>query len=159
MIYTSYCAIVKNLFSAKSYISYRPSLTLDKKEDILYNIKLLKESFMVIKKHYTDVKEKPVNMDGAKNTTIRWLIAEKDGAKNYAMRLFELEKDGNTPEHSHNWEHEVFVLSGKGALVDENGREHPLEPGKFAYVKPNELHQFKNKGDEDFIFLCIIPLP
>jgi len=112
----------------------------------------------MIVKSCDEVEMKEVKEEGAKNVYIQWLIDEKIG-DNFAMRIFVIKKGGHTPLHRHDWEHEVFVLSGKGALVDENGREHPLEPGKFAYVKPNELHQFKNKGDEDFIFLCIIPLP
>ncbi|HDN95842.1 MAG: cupin domain-containing protein [Thermoplasmata archaeon] len=112
----------------------------------------------MIVKRCDEVEMEEVKEEGAKNVYIQWLIDEKIG-DNFAMRRFVIKKGGHTPLHRHDWEHEVFVLSGKGALVDENGREHPLEPGKFAYVKPNELHQFKNKGDEDFIFLCIIPLP
>ncbi|KAA0000477.1 MAG: cupin domain-containing protein [Thermoplasmata archaeon] len=74
------------------------------------------------------------------------------------MRRFVVGKGGYTPLHKHDWEHEVFVLGGEGALVDENGNELPLKKDYFAFVPPNEIHQFKNVGDEDFIFLCIIPI-
>ncbi len=112
---------------------------------------------MVIKKHYTEVTDEIVDMAGTKNTTIRWLLAKKDGAENYAMRLFTVQKDGHTPEHSHDWEHEVFTLEGKGMLVTEEGN-FPLSPGDFAYVQPMALHQFRNVGDKPFKFLCIIPI-
>lgn len=112
---------------------------------------------MVIKKHYSEVKDEVVDMAGAKNTTIRWLLAKKDGAKNYAMRLFTVQKDGNTPEHSHDWEHEVFALEGSGLLSTEDG-DFTLNEGDFAYVPPMVMHQFKNVGDKPFKFLCIIPI-
>lgn len=111
---------------------------------------------MIVKNH-EEVEMEDVEEEGAKNVKIQWLIDEKIG-KNFAMRRFTIKKDGYTPLHKHDWEHEVFVLSGRGALVDSNGNEKELLPGKFAYVEPNELHQFRNKGDDDFIFLCIIPL-
>ena len=109
-------------------------------------------------KNYKEIDIENVKDEGAKNVKIQWLIDEKVG-RTFAMRRFVIKKDGHTPLHRHEWEHEIFVLAGEGALVDENGNEHPLKPGNFAYVEPNELHQFKNKGNEDFIFLCMIPLP
>ncbi len=112
--------------------------------------------FMIVK-NYKEIDEKEINEEGAKNVKIQWLIDEKI-APNFAMRRFIVGKYGYTPLHNHDWEHEVFVLSGRGALIDENGKEHELLSGKFAFVKPNETHQFKNKGEEDFIFLCMIPL-
>ena len=112
----------------------------------------------MIVKNEADVEAQEVDEEGAKGVTIQWLIDDKTGAPNFAMRRFVIEKDGHTPLHNHDWEHEVFVLNGKGALVDENGNEMPLNKNNFAFVPPNETHQFKNVGDEDFIFLCIIPL-
>jgi len=31
--------------------------------------------------------------------------------------------------------------------VNEAGREQPLKAGYFAFVNPNEKHQYRNKGD------------
>ncbi len=112
---------------------------------------------MVVKKHFTEVTEEKVDVAGAKNATIRWLIAKKDGADKFALRMFVLKKDGFTPEHSHNWEHEIFALEGEGMLATEEG-DLPLKPGDFAYVPPMALHQFRNRGAADFKFLCIIPV-
>ncbi|MEM1514227.1 MAG: cupin domain-containing protein [Candidatus Thermoplasmatota archaeon] len=111
----------------------------------------------MIVKNYKEIDESEVKEEGAKNVKIQWLIDEKI-APNFAMRRFVVGRNGYTPFHKHDWEHEVFVLSGVGALIDENGKEHELKPGNFALVMPNEMHQFKNKGKEDFIFLCLIPL-
>ena len=35
---------------------------------------------------------------------------------------------------------------------------HAVEPGDFAFVPPDEEHQFVNAGDVAFEFLCIVPL-
>jgi len=113
---------------------------------------------LMIAKSESDVKADEVSEEGAKNVTIQWLIDNRIGAPNFAMRRFVVGKGGYTPLHKHDWEHEVFVLKGEGALVDENGNEIPLKKDHFAFVPPNEVHQFKNVGDEDFIFLCVIPI-
>jgi len=109
-------------------------------------------------KRYDEVEIEDVKEGGASNVKIQWLIDEKIG-RTFAMRRFVVEKGGHTPLHHHDWEHGVFVLEGEGALVDKNGKEYPLRPGNFAFVEPNEIHQFVNKGENNFIFLCIIPLP
>lgn len=106
--------------------------------------------------HYTDVEAEKPDEEGAENVTIRWLITKKDGAKNFAMRLFELQRGGCSPWHQHDWEHEVFILEGKGKLVSEKGEEE-LKPGDVVFVPPMEWHQFKQDGKEILKFLCLIP--
>ncbi len=112
----------------------------------------------MIVKSESEVKPAEVTEGGAENTTIQWLIDAKVGAPNFAMRRFVVRKGGYTPLHKHDWEHEVFVLNGEGILVGEGGKEMPLKKNYFAFVPPNELHQFRNAGNEDFIFLCVIPI-
>lgn len=108
-------------------------------------------------KHISGVERKDASKEGAKNATIQWLIDDKIGAKNFSMRRFEVKKNGYTPLHSHDWEHEVYVLSGKG-IVRMGKDEYPLVKDKFAYVPPNVPHQFMNTTDENLVFLCVIPL-
>jgi quercetin dioxygenase-like cupin family protein len=86
----------------------------------------------------------------------RVLIGNKLGAPNFVMRLFTLEKDGFSPRHTHDWEHEVFVLKGK--LEVFNGEEYVIaEEGDFVFVPPNVEHQFKNINDGESQFICVIP--
>lgn len=106
--------------------------------------------------NYKNVELEDVNVEGAKNTKIRWLISQKDTAPNFAMRMFEVEVGGNTPYHTHKWEHEVFILKGEGALRTENG-EKPFKAWDVVYVDPMKIHQFINKGDEKMYFLCVVP--
>ena len=110
----------------------------------------------MIVKHFIEVKEEEVKVEGAKNTTIRWLLGEDSHAPNFYLRMFEVKQDGHSPYHTHEWEHEVFVLEGEGKL-NTKGKSYDLKPGSFALVEPNEEHQFENTGKGVLKFLCIIP--
>ncbi len=106
--------------------------------------------------HYTDVEETEVNMEGVKDTTIRWLINKDDGAPNFAMRMFTMGPGGHTPYHSHDWEHEVFIVEGEGFLVTEKG-EGPMKAGDIILMPANQMHQFKNSQSGKMRFLCLVP--
>jgi len=110
---------------------------------------------MIVRK-IEEVRQDKVEMEGAKSAKIRWLISKDDGAPVFAMREFEIEPGGYTPYHSHDFEHEVFVLSGNGIVAGEEG-EHKLEPGVVVFVPGGEKHNFKNNGDEVLRFLCLVP--
>jgi quercetin dioxygenase-like cupin family protein len=105
----------------------------------------------------SEVEKVKVEMDGAKDVEIRWLISKKDGAPNFAMRMFELKPDGCTPLHTHPHEHEVFIVEGNGVFVCQ-GNEYEFGPEHVIFAPPAEEHQFKNTGDSILRFLCLIPL-
>ena len=106
--------------------------------------------------HYQDVELQPVDMPGSKHCHVRWLVGKSDGAGNFSMRQFEVGVGGHTPKHSHDYEHEVFVLDGEGTVL-ENERLHTIKSGDVLFVAPNEIHQFTNTGDQPLKFLCLIP--
>ncbi len=107
-------------------------------------------------KDYKEVERVPGG-EGADRAYIRWLIGEKENPPNFYLRLIEIEPGGHSPYHQHNYEHGVFVIEGEGALVDEEGKEHPLKKGYSVYVPPLMKHQFKNKGEKVLNFICVIP--
>ena len=94
--------------------------------------------------------------EGASNVTVRWLITKEMGAGNFAMRLFEIGVGGYTPLHVHPWEHEVFILDGKG-LVFDGKKAKPFKVGDAVFVPSDERHQFKNNGKKLLKILCLIP--
>lgn len=106
---------------------------------------------------YDDIPEKEVDAEGAEGVGIRVLISEEDGAPNFIMRRFSIQPGGHTPYHNHGWEHQVFVLSGKGE-VRQGDVTHSLESGSVVLVVPDEDHNFRNTGDEPLVFLCTIPI-
>lgn len=105
--------------------------------------------------HFSDVAAEDVGGE-AVGVKVRWLIDEKTGAPNFAMRHFEIAPGGNTPWHTHDWEHEVFGLTGEGVVVSESG-ETPFGPGIIVYVAPNEKHNFRNTGTEPLSMICMVP--
>ena len=102
------------------------------------------------------VEEQVVTMPGSADCTVRWLVGEQDDAANFAMRKFKVEPGGYTPRHSHPYEHEIYVLSGQGVVL-EGDEQHSLTAGSVVYVKPDEVHQFRNTGDAPLEFLCMVP--
>jgi quercetin dioxygenase-like cupin family protein len=98
-----------------------------------------------------------VTTEGAEHVTIRWLISKNDGAPRFQMRLFEVAPGGKTPYHSHDWEHEVYILEGEGKIMLKD-EEKSLSKGSFVFVPPEIEHSFVNTGKRDFAFLCMIPV-
>ena len=87
----------------------------------------------------------------------REVITADDGAPNFCMRVFEVEPGSSTPSHSHPFEHEVFVFSGRGVVVGEEGGIQ-IAKGSVIFVASNEHHCFVNNGNERLRFICLIPL-
>lgn len=85
------------------------------------------------------------------------VITADDGAPNFCMRVFEVDSGNSTPSHSHPWEHEVFVLSGRGVVVGEEGGQE-IGKGSVVYIAPNETHCLVNKGHDPLRFVCLIPI-
>jgi quercetin dioxygenase-like cupin family protein len=106
--------------------------------------------------NYKDVKNDVAKEEGAKGVKVRWLITKKQGAENFAMRLFEIEPEGYTPLHEHDWEHEVFILEGKGVLTRDEGDEE-IKSGDVIFIPSMEKHQLKNTQKVLLTFLCLIP--
>lgn len=91
------------------------------------------------------------------HNTIQWPLGTPEGAPNFEMRYITLSEKSTTLYHTHPWEHEVFVVSGTGALKTKDG-EFPLNAHSFALVLPDEEHQFVNLSDtEPFAFICVVP--
>lgn len=105
--------------------------------------------------HYT-TPGKTFDGDNVKGVTGRVVIGKDDGAANFCMRTFTLAPGGFTPKHTHEWEHEIFIHSGKGAVFCD-GTFKEVAAGNVIFVPGMEEHQLKNMGEEDFTFVCLIP--
>jgi len=105
-------------------------------------------------KHWTDVAEQQA--EGIEGVTVRWVINDTDGAPHFAMRVFDVQPGCSTPYHNHWWEHEVYVLAGEGVAVQESG-ETPISTGSVILVEGDEMHCFRNTGDDVLRFICLIP--
>ena len=107
--------------------------------------------------HYTEVPAVEFGPTGP-GAAVRWLIDDDhDGAPIFAMRMIEIQPGGNSPRHMHPYEHENYVVEGKGRLFVE-GKWFEMNPGDVAFVPPGVLHQYVNAGETTFKFLCAIPV-
>ena len=104
----------------------------------------------------TDVPGKPMGKD-LPGVTKRVMVGRDEGAKNFVIRHFTLEAGAATPYHTHDFEHELFILEGEGALASEEG-DQPVRPGDAVYVPPNAQHNFRNAGSTNLCFLCVVPM-
>lgn len=106
--------------------------------------------------HYTEVQADTVVEECVERTNVRWLITKNDGAEHFAMRLFEMAPGGHSPHHSHEWEHEVFILEGD-CLVACGDERRRVGPGYVVFIPPNEVHHFENESPRVLKFLCLVP--
>jgi quercetin dioxygenase-like cupin family protein len=111
----------------------------------------------VIVKKLQSVPREAVALDGVQGAWKQLVLGDADGVPNFSFRVFTLEPGGHTPRHAHETEHLNLVISGRGVLVAPDGEEKPLDAGDFAFVPPEELHQFRNAGEAPFVFLCAVP--
>ena len=106
--------------------------------------------------HYTEVPAQ-VFGDEAPGVTIRWVIDEtRDGAPNYALRVIEVAPGGHTPDHTHPYEHENYVVEGQGRVL-LGDTWHDVGAGSVIFVPAGLRHTYVNAGDTQFRFLCGIP--
>lgn len=99
-----------------------------------------------------------VQMEGAIRVKMRMLIGPSDGAPHFHMRHFEIAPGGQTPHHQHDYEHEVLILSGSGAVKGQQGDKR-FKAGDVIFLPANEKHQFVNNTETPCTFLCLIPAP
>tara|TARA_E500000318_G_scaffold14854_8_gene15209 strand:- start:54733 stop:55110 length:378 start_codon:yes stop_codon:yes gene_type:complete len=106
-----------------------------------------------------DTEMSPVQMDGVKGASMSVMIGRDDNAPHFAMRSFAVEPGGYTPKHQHDYEHEVYVVSGQASVLLD-GSQHDLKSGDTVLVPANELHQFSvpETATEPFRFLCFVPV-
>ncbi len=105
---------------------------------------------------YKKASEEKVSDPGARDVYKRVLIGPDDAAQRFYMRRFRVLAGGHTPFHSHDFEHEVFVICGRG-LLQTSTQPRELSPGTVVFIPSGEEHQFRNIGEGDLEFLCLIP--
>ncbi|NLG67821.1 MAG: cupin domain-containing protein [Actinobacteria bacterium] len=95
---------------------------------------------------------------GSAGVTKQIIVGPDDGSDEIVLRYFSVSAGGSTPYHTHDFPHVVRIESGRGVAVNATQEEMPVAPGDYLYVAPDELHCFKNTGEDPFEFICIVPL-
>lgn len=101
-------------------------------------------------KHSSDVPAEPVKAGNL--TTIQVLLQ----GPNFTMRRFVMGPGGGMPEHTNAVEHEQYVLRGR-ARISIDGEEFEVRAGDVVFIPEGAPHWYRNVGEEDFEFLCIVP--
>jgi quercetin dioxygenase-like cupin family protein len=99
---------------------------------------------------------KGTSPEGTKGVDFRPLIAKEFAAPHFYMRFFDIAPGGHTPKHSHEWEHEVYIITGSGRIALQD-RDVSIKEGDAVLIEPDELHQFVNTGDSSLQMICVIP--
>ena len=94
-------------------------------------------------------------VEAGENTSIQVLIGT-DRAPNFSMRCFTIEPAGGMPNHTNVVEHEQYVLAGK-AEVGIADRTFNVQKGDILFIPAGVPHWYRAKGDEAFMFLCVVP--
>jgi quercetin dioxygenase-like cupin family protein len=95
---------------------------------------------------------------GTKDIDFKQLIAKNMDAPHFYMRLIDISPGGHTERHAHEWEHEVFVVEGRGKVALKN-RDEDIVQGDAVFIEPNEMHQFVNPSTSLLRVICVIPKP
>lgn len=103
-----------------------------------------------------NLEPKKITHPDAALSQIRALVSPKEGWEGYVLRVIDVEPNGYTPAHQHLWPHINYILEGEGSLLID-GVWTDVEKDSYAYVPENAFHQFKNRGNTNFRFICIVP--
>ncbi len=104
-------------------------------------------------KHADQISAQPVA--AGKDTHIQVLISPDEGP-HFAMRRFTIKAGGGMPRHTNAVEHEQYVLQGQ-ARITIGDQTYEVQPGSVVFIPAGVPHAYENIGQEDFVFLCLVP--
>jgi len=99
----------------------------------------------------------PMDSPDVQGVRMAVMAGREDGAPNFAIRQIVVEPSGHTPLHSHDYEHEIVVLEGRGTATLE-GEVREIAPGDVLFIPPEREHQFRASSDASLRFLCVTPV-
>ena len=102
---------------------------------------------------YSDVQ----TVEDIKGVFRRDLLTADDGPTCTCVQVIEISPNVSTPSHYHPWEHELFILSGKGLAIGGEG-SIPISQDTAVFIPANEPHCFVNVTGDTLRFLSIEPL-
>ncbi len=100
----------------------------------------------------------PEHPSGTEGVDFRALLAKNANAPNFYLRIFDVSPGGHTFDHSHSWEHEMYVVKGRGKIVLEPGKEE-IREGDAILLEPDEKHMVVNDSRSLLRLVCVVPKP
>jgi len=95
-------------------------------------------------------------VDAAEGLAKGVLVGAEQGAPNFAMRRFTLEAGSEVPRHTNAVEHVQYVLEGE-YVVGMDDEERTVSAGDSLLVPAGAVHWYRNEGDEQGAFVCVVP--
>jgi quercetin dioxygenase-like cupin family protein len=89
---------------------------------------------------------------GANGVKVQELVGEGQGSKRFNLRMYTVAKGGHTNVDQHEYEHQLYVLKGRGVLKKKGGDVF-MRTGDAVFIPANSQHQFVNEYDEPLIYL------
>jgi len=71
------------------------------------------------------------------------------------MRYITIERGKEIPAHAYDYEHEIFIIKGKGEVTLGNEKKE-LKKGKFIFISGNLF--YKKHTNEDMAMICVVPI-
>jgi len=96
--------------------------------------------------------------EGTEGVDFKPLIAQNVAAPNFYLRVFDVAPGGHTFNHSHPWEHEMYVVQGRGKIVLHSGEES-IREGDAILLEPEEKHMIMNSSGFLLRLVCVVPKP
>lgn len=94
---------------------------------------------------------------GSSNVVMKQLVGKEDGADKTALHEIRFLKGGHTAVHRHNWQHQMYVTSGRG-LLHLGGEAIPIRAGDVLVIQRGEDHGFEQRGSAPLVVLTVTPL-
>lgn len=91
-----------------------------------------------------------------KGITMWELITDRDGAPNFQLREVKIEPGMHSPDHSHDYEHQMFILEGDAVCKGVN-QETSVKVGDALLIPPGEHHCI-HAGKNGVRLICCIPV-
>ena len=84
------------------------------------------------------------------------LIGKGSGRQpNHSLAQIVIPSGKSSEPHYHKVSQETyFILEGEGQM-DVDGEKFTLKPGQACHIEPEEIHQIKNQGEDDLVFLAV----
>jgi quercetin dioxygenase-like cupin family protein len=93
------------------------------------------------------------NVEGQRNP----VLGPDQGVPNYVMLYVQHAPGASSPDYTHPWEHQAFIVEGSGVLWCD-GNEYPVRQGDAVLVPPDTRHYFTNTGDVTLSRVTVNPL-
>ncbi len=78
---------------------------------------------------------------------------------NHSLARIVIPKGKSSEAHYHKVSQETyFILEGEGQM-SVDGEDIRLRSGQACHIEPEEIHQIKNQGESDLIFLAVCVPP